>query len=647
MGAVPAATRLPTAPLLARPFAPAAAPRYPWRLDARTAAKRAILARLAASGGGEQAAAAAAVAALDPAAAEPAAAAAAANAASNDSAADPPAAAVAAAEAAQPTGGTEPPPPPPPPFSAGADEKALLQDALDSDSDEEALSKLDQLQAAFPANPHFVLAAARLAARRRDDGAAAELFERALQRASAPRDASVVLAAAGAAEAAAGRRDQARTLLQRAVEADPRHAAAHSGLGRLAEADGDDEAAAAHYEAAIAVDPKHAPSLQALALLHARGGRLRSARAVFQRAVQACPGNAPLYQVRRRGGELGGTPRLSSALPAVACIRSCWPPQAWNRPTLAARPDPCPAPPPCPQAWALLEWRRLGSYPNAKRLLVEAELACPPHAPLLAAHAKCAGPGSLRSRFSRRAPALARCLPRCRAPTGRESRPRVPSAAAPAGWRRSGATSPRRASCGAARCRWTRPTPSPSSGWPSWRRAPATRRPRCGCTSRACARTRAPPTCTLRWHSCRRRRAAGLMAVRIPALRRQGAAPAAADWRAACSSQLSGPMTRSCLIVLAVLFLLRARRLLACPPACPSPTARAQVKDLEAARGTWLRVVALEPTNGHACHALGSREQQEGHFGAAEQWFRRGCDSAGARARSRAYQHRCAAHVLA
>lgn len=55
------------------------------------------------------------------------------------------------------------------------------------------------------------------------------------------------------------------------------------------------------------------------------------------------------------------------------------------------------------------------------------------------------------------------------------------------------------------------------------------------------------------------------------------------------------------------------------------------LKDADAARKTWLRVVALEPANGHACYHLGAAEQQEGHWEAAEEWYRRGCDSQGAR----------------
>lgn len=53
------------------------------------------------------------------------------------------------------------------------------------------------------------------------------------------------------------------------------------------------------------------------------------------------------------------------------------------------------------------------------------------------------------------------------------------------------------------------------------------------------------------------------------------------------------------------------------------------MKDEAAARQTWQQVVALDRTNGHACYALGIAEQQEGHWEAAEAWYRRGCDSKG------------------
>ena len=218
--------------------------------------------------------------------------------------------------------------------SGAVDEKALLQQALESGSDDEVAQQLSRLQHRFPTNPHYLLAAARLAARRGAAAAARPLFQRAAQVAAGQRDASVALQAWGMFESDQGRRQEARQLLQRAVAADARHAGAHNALGRLAESAGQLAAAAAHFQAAIAAEPKHAPSLQALALLEAKRGRLAKAQRLFGAAVQACPSNAQLYQ-----------------------------------------------------AWALMEWRQ-GNYGAAKRLFLEGEEECLPHAPLLAGHAK-------------------------------------------------------------------------------------------------------------------------------------------------------------------------------------------------------------------------------------------------------------------
>lgn len=228
-------------------------------------------------------------------------------------------------------------------YSHREDEKALLLDALDSGSDEEAAGKLRSLAQRFPANPHFPLAEARLAARRGEAGPARQLFRRATEvavaalAAGAPgagRDASVALQAWGTFELDRGQGAEARHLFQRAVVADPRHAAAHCSLGRLAEAEGQLDAAAAHFEAALAGEPKHAPSLQALALLAARQGRTSRARKLFEGALSQLPDNPQLYQ-----------------------------------------------------AWACMEWR-LGNYRAAKRLFLQGAEECLPHAPLLAAHAK-------------------------------------------------------------------------------------------------------------------------------------------------------------------------------------------------------------------------------------------------------------------
>lgn len=219
----------------------------------------------------------------------------------------------------------------------------MLLEALDSGSDDEAADKLASLAQRFPANPHFPLAEARLAARHGKAGAARQLFRRAAELAlaaitagvpGARRDASVALQAWGTFELDRCQSSEARQLFQRAVAADPRHAAAHCSLGRLAERDGQLGAAATHYEAALEAEPRHAPSLQALALLAAQQGRIPRARQLFEHALGQLPDNPQLYQ-----------------------------------------------------AWACMEWR-LGHYRAAKRLFLRGEEECLPHAPLLAAHAK-------------------------------------------------------------------------------------------------------------------------------------------------------------------------------------------------------------------------------------------------------------------
>ena len=316
-------------------------------------------------------------------------------------------AAAAAAAAADGGAAASSPPPTPANDSSAADERALLLDALDSGSDEEVAARLEELQQRWPANPHFVVARARLAAKAGDAAAARSLFERAAEVAAAaePRDASITLHAWANFEAGQGRAAAAAALAQRAVEADPKHAVPHSLLGKLAEAAGQLAAAEQHYEAALAAEPRHAPSLQALALLAARQGRANAARAAFQRAIQACPENAPLYQVRERVEQaqttcfqlmvwLGWLPadgRMPSCLSAVAG-RWC-PPSAAEQLVLQQLGLP---PPPCtllsllscPQAAAVFEWKRLGNYGAAKKLFREGQETCLPHAPLLAAHAK-------------------------------------------------------------------------------------------------------------------------------------------------------------------------------------------------------------------------------------------------------------------
>jgi hypothetical protein len=63
-------------------------------------------------------------------------------------------------------------------------------------------------------------------------------------------------------------------------------------------------------------------------------------------------------------------------------------------------------------------------------------------------------------------------------------------------------------------------------------------------------------------------------------------------------------------------------------PAC-LPARSLQLQNEAGAREAWLRLAGVERHNGHACHALGSMEQQEGQLEAARLWFERGLKSKG------------------
>ena len=79
------------------------------------------------------------------------------------------------------------------------------------------------------------------------------------------------------------------------------------------------------------------------------------------------------------------------------------------------------------------------------------------------------------------------------------------------------------------------------------------------------------------------------------------------------------------------------RSLIACsspPPHThthPAAAALAQLRNPEGARQAWLQLIEVEAANGHACHALGALEQQQGELDAAMRWFERGCSCKGAR----------------
>lgn len=98
-----------------------------------------------------------------------------------------------------------------------------------------------------------------------------DLFEQALERLRADD-----LAGAGDA-------------LERAVAADPAHAAAHYQLGNVRRDLGDHAAAERHFSRALELEPRHAEAHNNLGVLQEVGGRSEQAVASYRRAVQAKP----------------------------------------------------------------------------------------------------------------------------------------------------------------------------------------------------------------------------------------------------------------------------------------------------------------------------------------------------------------------
>ena len=84
--------------------------------------------------------------------------------------------------------------------------------------------------------------------------------------------------------------------LGRAVERDPRNAAAHSNLGNALNATGRPEAAIASYRKAVELDPRYAPGWYNLALALKDGGDEAGAFDALRHAVASGPAFAPAWQ---------------------------------------------------------------------------------------------------------------------------------------------------------------------------------------------------------------------------------------------------------------------------------------------------------------------------------------------------------------
>lgn len=122
-------------------------------------------------------------------------------------------------------------------------------------------------------------------------------LERARQ--ANPRHAHV-LSNLGSAYRGTGRLAQARQVLEAAVAIDPDLAGAHHHLGNVLMDLGERQAAAARYAQAVAIQPSHADALAALARVAESEHRLDEARALAERALSVAPGNAVARLTRAR-----------------------------------------------------------------------------------------------------------------------------------------------------------------------------------------------------------------------------------------------------------------------------------------------------------------------------------------------------------
>jgi tetratricopeptide (TPR) repeat protein len=85
--------------------------------------------------------------------------------------------------------------------------------------------------------------------------------------------------------ASLGRRDEARTAFERALEADPASSIAHNNLGVLAEEAGDRVSALAHYQQALSIAPEDPAVARNVGSTLVELGRYADARPLLDRAV--------------------------------------------------------------------------------------------------------------------------------------------------------------------------------------------------------------------------------------------------------------------------------------------------------------------------------------------------------------------------
>jgi choline-sulfatase len=137
-------------------------------------------------------------------------------------------------------------------------------------------------------------------------------FERHARKVAAARpgepEASLLL---GQAKESVGKHDEARSAYRRSLEADPTRVEAITGLGRLAEAEGDIATAIVHYDEAIAARNPSAEAALLRAALYLESGRPYQARLLLRDAWEApgIPASARKRLIRAEAG--AGYPKLA------------------------------------------------------------------------------------------------------------------------------------------------------------------------------------------------------------------------------------------------------------------------------------------------------------------------------------------------
>jgi Flp pilus assembly protein TadD len=90
------------------------------------------------------------------------------------------------------------------------------------------------------------------------------------------------------------RPQEATPIYQKILATDPKHVQSHIGLGWIAHADGDDEAALAHFRAAAELDPIDPQVQMSLGRAYLQMGRFEEAEMIFRRVAMQAPNHSQI-----------------------------------------------------------------------------------------------------------------------------------------------------------------------------------------------------------------------------------------------------------------------------------------------------------------------------------------------------------------